>query len=122
MQQRRTRLMKLAEFSPLRRWSPLGDPAEPPAPSSEAGIEAMKALAREAGDRTYERLLILYEKFPWPFLGKLLAKQLTDPGRTGIYELLEKKIQSVSEKYSPEITENSAIQKCSVRGSRQMKR
>lgn len=94
-------LLKLAEFSPLRRWSPLGDPAEPPAPSSEAGIEAMKALAQEAGDRTYERLLILYEKFPWPFLGKLLAKQLTDPGRTGIYELLEKKIQSASEKYPP---------------------
>lgn len=90
-------LLKLAEFSPLRRWSPLGDPAEPPAPSSEAGIEAMKALAREAGDRAYERLLMLYEKFPFSFLGKLLAKQLTDPGRTGIYQLLEKKIQSASE-------------------------
>ena len=61
----------------------------------------MKALARETGDRAYERLLMLYEKFPCSFLGKLLAKQLTDPGRTGIYQLLEKKIQSASENYPP---------------------
>lgn len=75
-------LLKLAEFSPLRRWSPLGDPAEPPAPSSEEGIEAMKALARETGDRAYERLLMLYEKVsmlvPWKAAGETADRSGTN--------------------------------------------
>lgn len=104
-------LLKLAEFSPLREWSPIHESLEEYYPETLEGIEAMRKLAEEAGDITYLRFISLYEKLPCRLLRNILKKELTKPRREELYLLLHQKISEASgvypdREYPEEISES----------------
>ena len=90
-------LLKLAEFTPLRRWSPIHDSLDESYVETEAGILAMKKVALEAGDQSYVRWITCYQYFPW--LRTILSKKLLSPKREVLYQFLYRKISEASKKY-----------------------
>ncbi len=103
-----TELYPLMEFAPLRLWFPIR--SEDPLASdyyddTARGFHAMEALAREAGDRGYLRLLALYRRtagipFARGAMNRLLGHALTRPARQALYDCLIAKIQAASEVYA----------------------
>lgn len=92
-------VMKLVECAPFCYWSPIGESLEGRYPATEDGIDCMQKFAKEAGDRSYSRMLGLYRKFRWKWLEKRLAEALTNPKRQALYELIYEKIKSASRRY-----------------------
>ena len=93
-------LLKLMEFAPLYYYSPIHDPLDTIYPDTLEGLQAMKALAKKAGDRRYMLLLDLYRYFPFAGVRKILQKALNRPARIPLYELLFHKIEQASCTYS----------------------
>ena len=91
-----TALLKLMEFAPLYYYSPIHESLDTIYPDTLEGLEAMKALACEAGDRRFLLLLALYRYFPFSGVRKILQKALNRPARIPLYELLFHKIEQAS--------------------------
>lgn len=92
-------LMPLIEFPPFRFWSPIHESLDEKYPFTYDGIDAMKELAKEAGDKNYARMLRVYRKFPNPFLGKLLCRRLALPKSEVLYCLIQQKLEEASKEY-----------------------
>lgn len=109
-------LLKLMEFPPFRRWSPIGTSLESAYPSTLEGILCMKQFAKEAGDSTYEKWLSFYEKQfrsrekasqPSRFFRNMvihllkrgLTQALLSPKREALYERIHQKINEASQLY-----------------------
>ena len=128
-------LTALMEFAPFRMYSPIhksktaaffhsGDPLGAVYPDTLQGISAMESLAKEAGDRTFCRLLSIYRRFPCWGMKKLLFWALNCPGRIPLYELLFKKVQDAASAYpnrdyGPE--RNARITQARIALARQLK-
>ena len=93
------RLLKLMEFAPLYYYSPIHDPLDDIYPDTSEGLQTMKDLASEAGDRHFMFLLNMYELCPISALRKLLQRALNRPSRIPLYELLFHKIEEASRTY-----------------------
>lgn len=98
-------LADLITFGPFRYWSPIKESMDDYYPEEPAGLARMKALAEEAGDRAYLRLLRRYERMrKLPFVSAekqrlILAQALTLPQRQPLYELLFHKVEEASQPY-----------------------
>lgn len=104
-------LMPLMEFAPFRYFSPIHDPLDGYYEDSREGLEAMKALAWEAGDRGFLRLLALYEACPLKKpVEKQMIRAMQSAKRTGLYRLIFEKVQNASMCY-PERTYPEAQQR-----------
>ena len=93
-------LLKLMEFAPLYYYSPIHESLDDIYPNTLEGLQAMKDLATEAGDRTFLALLAVYRYFPFSIVQKILQRALNRPGRIPLYELLFHKIEEASSCYS----------------------
>ena len=92
-------LLKLMEFAPLYFYSPIHEPLDDSYPNTPEGLQAMKDLAKEAGDKRFLLLLALYRYLPFSGVRKILQWALNRPARTPLYELLFYKIQEASSQY-----------------------
>lgn len=92
-------LLKLMEFAPLISYSPIRDSLHNIYPDTLDGLQAMKKLAFEAGDKSFLLLLAIYRYFPFAGVRKLLARTLNHPSRIPLYELLFRKIEEASSCY-----------------------
>lgn len=93
-------LMPLMEFAPFRFFSPIHDSLDDEYEESTEGLETMKKYACEAGDRSFLRLLKLYEVVPFKrqcmgFLVQAMKKQK----RTRLYQLIFEKVHQASVSY-----------------------
>lgn len=91
-----TALLKLMEFAPFHYYSPIHEPLDDIYPDTLEGLQTMKDLAAEAGDRRFLRLLAIYRHFPFSGIRKILQWALNRPGRIPLYELLFYKIEKAS--------------------------
>ena len=91
-----TALLKLMEFAPFHYYSPIHESLDDIYPDTLEGLQAMKDLAAEAGDRRFLRLLAIYRHFPFSGVRKILQWALNRPGRIPLYELLFYKIEKAS--------------------------
>lgn len=92
-------LLKLMEFAPFYYYSPIHEPLDDIYPDTLEGLQAMKNLAAEAGDRTFLALLAIYRYFPFVEVRKILQWAFNRPGRIPLYELLFHKIEEASRCY-----------------------
>lgn len=92
-------LLRLMEFAPFREWSPINESLEDRYPATYEGIERMMALAKEAGDNSYARLLSIYRKHPSKRMEHFLSRRLLAPGREKLYVLIWQKLKAASEEY-----------------------
>ena len=94
-----TSLLKLMEFAPLYYYSPIHEPLDDIYPDTLEGLQAMKNLAVEAGDRRFLLLLAFYRYFHIAGVRKILQRALNRPARIPLYELLFHKIEEASRAY-----------------------
>ncbi len=94
-----TALLKLMEFAPFTYYSPIHEPLDDIYPDTLDGLQAMKNLAAEAGDRRFLLLLTIYRYFPFSGVRKILQRALNRPARILLYELLFYKIEKASSSY-----------------------
>ena len=103
-------LMPLMEFGPFRYYTPLHDPLDDYYEESEDGFACMKALAEEADDREFLRLMKLYELTPFKQQMTIqLANAMQNPKRIRLYEHIFEKIREAAAEY-PERTYPENIQ------------
>ena len=100
------RLMHLIEFLPLQHWSPVHGSLEEDYPETEEGITAMEYFVEKANDKSYLRLMNWYRRYPW--LRKMLAKQLLKTEREALYQCIYQEIQKASENYPSRVYELEA--------------
>ncbi len=104
-------LMPLMEFAPFRYFSPIHDSLDSYYEESEAGFACMKALAEEANDGAFLRLMKLYELSPFKtWMAKLLANAMQSPKRNRLYQLIFEKIREAASEY-PERTYPDGLHK-----------
>ena len=99
------KLVHLAYFPPLNYCCypavpekyivPIEDPWNP----SEQALDVMEELAKEAGNRKLERMLLLYRRFPYPFLAKRIAAMLHRTTCANVVDLLDRKLRQTVENY-----------------------
>lgn len=94
-------LYPMAEFAPFLYYTPINDSISEWYEETDAGLDAMERLAKEAGDIKYEKLLLKYRKEAEPGEHKerrveALAKELVHPEHLCIYQTLEKKLREAS--------------------------
>lgn len=92
-------ILPLIGFAPFRRWSPISDSLEDVYPPTPEGTECMKRLAAEAGDNGYVRMIKIYEKLPFRWMEKILARRLCSPKRESLYRLICDKTAKASGQY-----------------------
>lgn len=92
-------LLELMGFAPFRYWSPIHESLDAYYEDTQAGVERMKALAEEAGDKAYGKLIGLYKILHFRWMARILGHRLLAPKRQGLYELLEEKIEKASIQY-----------------------
>lgn len=97
-------LMPLMEFAPFRYFTPLHESLDSYYENSEEGFLCMKALAEEAGDKEFLRLMKLYELSPFKSrMVRQLAGEMQSPKRNKLYQLIFQKVEEASSEY-PERT------------------
>ena len=74
---------------------PIEDPWNP----SEQALDVMEELAKEAGNRKLERMLLLYRRFPYPFLAKRIAAMFHRTTCADVVDLLDQKLRQAVENY-----------------------
>lgn len=106
-------LLPVMEFAPFRHWFPIHEEPWERYPDTEQAIHTMAALAEEAGDHAYARLVQNYGKLmsvPAIFtleqklrqpLTRYLARQLTKRKRIPFYHLIWNRVLSASSQYAP---------------------
>ena len=93
-------LMPLMEFAPFRYYSPIHESLDSYYDETNEGLECMRALAEEAGDREFVRLLKLYELNPFKSqMVRQLANAMQSPKRNGLYELIFQKVEEAASAY-----------------------
>ena len=92
-------LTALMEFAPFRFWSPIRESLEGSYEDTPRGMEYMKKLALEAGDRSFARLLCLYEKLSGSWTAKFVSARMNVPKREKLYRLIRQKIEEASSQY-----------------------
>lgn len=98
-------LLPLITFAPFRYWSPIDEDLDAYYPDTPEGVQCMKMLARQAGDRKYLRMLRVYQLLtqcsivPKKKLIRHLAQALTQPERTALYALMFEKVEQASACY-----------------------
>ncbi len=97
--EREKELYRLIEFGPFRRWSPIQDDLEEKYPPTYEGIQCMKRIAEEAGDKRYQFMLRIYQKFPFRRLEQWLSRRLAKPSSEALYRTIYKKIREASLEY-----------------------
>ena len=99
LNQKEKELLGVIEFAPFREWSPIKESLEGRYPSTYEGIDRMMALAREAGDISFVRLLRIYYKHPSKRVEYFLSRRLLSHKREKLYVLIWHKIKAASEAY-----------------------
>ena len=117
-------LLPLITFAPFRYWSPIREDLESKYPDAVVGIQCMKKLAEEAGDRAYTRMTGVYlflfrlRIFPMGFLTRRLARELNKSARTALYELIYNKVCQASVQYQERDYEETLNKKIREKRSR----
>ena len=97
-------LLPLMEFAPFRSYSPIHESLDAYYHESSEGLECMKMLAKEAGDRGFLRLLRLYESL-YPVIPcrkpliRLLSRALSHPARIPLYETIYARLTAAASRY-----------------------
>ena len=93
-------LMPLMEFAPFRYYSPIHESLDSYYEETKDGLDCMRMLAEEVGDRAFLRLLKLYELTPFkPQIARLIANAMQSPKRIKLYQLIFKKVEEASSVY-----------------------
>lgn len=97
-------ILGLVTFAPFRYWSPVDESLESRYPDAEVGLRQMMALADEAGDESFLKLLKRYQKTAGlPMIGKKIMAEtiraMNDPQRQSLYALIREKICRASEQW-----------------------
>ncbi len=93
-------LLPLMEFAPFRYFSPIHDSLDNYYEDRVEGLEVMRKLAEEAGDKGFLRLMKLYEIVPFKRQCTfLLVQAMMKPARNSLYELIFQKVQCASAEY-----------------------
>ncbi len=93
-------LMPLMEFAPFRYYSPIHESLDSYYDETNEGLECMRALAEEAGDREFIRLIKLYELTPFKTqMVRQLANAMQSPKRNDLYELIYRKVEAAASAY-----------------------
>ena len=74
---------------------PIEDPWNP----SEQALNVMEELAEKAGNRKLGRMLLLYRRFPYPFLAKRIATMLHRTSCMNVVDLLDRCLRETVKKY-----------------------
>lgn len=97
-------LIPLMGFAPFRYFSPIHESLDSHYDETANGLECMKALAKEAGDRAFLRLIRWYEVIPFQkAMVRLLVRAMQKPERLNLYELLFRKVEEASLEYPERI-------------------
>ena len=99
LNQKEKELLGVIEFAPFREWSPIKESLEGRYPATYEGIDRMMALAREAGDISFVRLLRIYYKHPSMRVEYFLSRRLLSHKREKLYVLIWHKLKAASEAY-----------------------
>lgn len=94
-----TEIMSLIEFAPFYYYFPIHEDPEEWYEKSEEGLECMRNLAMQAGDKEYLKWIDKYEKHPTKRMEMTLTKKLQDPKRQDLYELICEKVRKASDPY-----------------------
>ena len=89
-------LLPLMTFAPFRYWSPIHEELDF-YPDSEAGLDCMKLLAKQAGDTVYLSLLRQYRQHP--DMTEQLAWELAKPERRALYQVIWEKLSRAASGY-----------------------
>ena len=92
-------IMSLIEFAPFYYYFPIHEDPEEWYEKSEEGLECMRNLAMQAGDKDYLKWIDKYEKHPTKRMEMTLTKKLQDPKRQDLYELICEKVCKASDPY-----------------------
>lgn len=92
-------IMNLIHFAPFHAWSPIHESLTMWYRNENCGLETMEKLSIEAEDDQYLQLVKLYRKFPFRWMGIFLSKQLLNPNRQRLYELIWDKVEQASKEY-----------------------
>ena len=92
-------IMSLIEFAPFYYYFPINEDPEEWYDKTEEGLECMRNLAMQAGDKDYLKWIDKYEKHPTKRMEMTLAKKLQDPKRQDLYELICEKVCNASDPY-----------------------
>lgn len=93
-------LLPLMEFAPFRYFSPIHDSLDEYYKNSQSGVDCMRNLAFEAGDRTMMRMLGWYRlKILKGILDRRIIRMMMRPGRNALYQLLFKKVETAAGQY-----------------------
>ena len=99
------KLAHLAYFPPLNYccYSAVPEkyivPIEDPWNPSEQALNVMEELAEKAGNRKLGRMLLLYRRFPYPFLAKRIATILHRTSCMNVVDLLDRCLRETVKKY-----------------------
>lgn len=94
-------LASLMHFGPFRYYSPVNMSLDDYYEDTKAGLETMRKLTEEAGDRRFLRWLDWYERLPFRSrINGILAKKLNHPARCRLYEQIAGKVQNASSLYA----------------------
>lgn len=93
-------LMLLMEFAPFRYFTPIHESLDAYYEDSGDGFACMKALAEEADDKEFLRLMKLYEVSPFKAqMVRQMIKAMQNPKRNKLYQLIFQKVEEASSVY-----------------------
>lgn len=110
-------ILHLIQFAPFRQWSPMNETLEDSYPNAYEGLAVMEQLVLEAGDKSYHKLLWLYQKFPFRYVADLLGRHLLSSKRQKLYNLICEKVEMASMEY-PE-RDYGVLRNSKIRGARE---
>lgn len=92
-------LLPLMEFAPFRAWSPVNESLDEHYPDTLEGVDYMRKLALECGNKRFAKLLDFYKKKPAIWLERLIENFLTGTKGMGLYRITCEKVKAASEGY-----------------------
>lgn len=92
-------LLPLMEFAPFRAWSPIHESLDDHYPDTLDGVNYIKSLVLETGDKTFAVLLDLYRKMPVFWLEKWIERRLLSSKSAELYQLIYEKVKRASKSY-----------------------
>ena len=94
-------LLPLIEFAPLREFSYFKESLHRYYPDTVEAVSLLQALAAEAGDTAFQKLLTAYAKRPTLRFAKRIAKKMNSPKRAPLYEVIYTRLAEASAAHPP---------------------
>lgn len=112
-------LLPLMEFAPFRMYSPIHESLDAYYSDTSDGWSCIYKLAAEAGDKSFLKLLKIYQRIPAAFVRNVLFRAMNHPQRQKLYELIFQKIQDASilypeRSYHPSLNEEISSARMNV--------